>query len=189
MYSTRDDLGPRSAGALHQHLRRAGNRSCFQRCLRLCNPGPTNGQNMAAAHVTKEETRRMCSVLGGSIVKFAIPRALHRSILIGQNSGCISSLVRLVHTIKFTHSEDITFQLTYVAFWTYVPPLLLLQIHAKAPFQDGRSDQRNRLWLSARLAPPVPSTHAQTQEQSHLDFSPHAPKKLRHLSIVKRFST
>ena len=73
MHPTRDDLGPRSAGALYQHLRRAGHRSCFQRCLRLFNPDPANGQNMAAAHATKEETRRMCGVLGGSIVKFAIP--------------------------------------------------------------------------------------------------------------------
>ena len=88
MYSTRDEL--RSVGKLHQHLRRADSRSCFQCSLRLCNPGPANGQNMAAAYVTQEETGRLCGVLCGSIVNLPF---LYPSLLNPNRSTAVVSQV------------------------------------------------------------------------------------------------
>ena len=96
MYSTRDEL--QSVGALHQHLRRAGSRSSFQCSLRLCNPGPANGQNMAAAYVTQEETGRMCGILGGSIVNLPFPCLFTVDFfLIGQQRLYLKSTSTGVH--------------------------------------------------------------------------------------------
>ena len=102
MHSARDDLGLRSAGALHQYLRRAGSRSCHQCYLRLCNPGAANWQDMAAAYVTKEETGRMCGVLGGSLVNLPFPCPLV------VYADCSTAAVSRVSFDLYTPSNSLT---------------------------------------------------------------------------------
>ena len=119
MPSTRKDLESYGAGTLRRSLNRAYSGSRYQYHFGLLDLDPANRKDMAASDVKEKEIRGICCFCNGSLVR--LPSFAFNGYTLISDSACVSSILRLVNNVKFSRTEDVTFQLTPVALWTYVP--------------------------------------------------------------------